>query len=106
MGYVLVHFLIALIAGSVILFSYTKLDTISLVSGAVFTLCTLTTCGALLEQKQWLAKFEYFRLALGFLLVVVLKFPIGYQVIFACIQLISVIWFFNLQQANPNTDEN
>ena len=105
-AYVLVQFLIALTAGSVILFSYTRLASLPLICGAIFTLCTLTACGALLEQKQWLRKFEYWRLALGFVLVLALKFPVGYQVIFAGIQLISVIWFFNLQKANLYLDEN
>ncbi|RZL20076.1 MAG: sterol desaturase family protein, partial [Pedobacter sp.] len=105
-GYVLVQFLIALTAGSVILFSYTKLDALSLVSGAVFTICTLITCGALLEQKHSLIRFEYFRLTLGFLLVFILKFPIGYQLMFAGIQLISVIWYFNLHKAKSNVNEN
>ncbi|MNT84193.1 hypothetical protein D3C72_2241740 [compost metagenome] len=96
----------ALAAGSAILFSYHKMETVALISGSVFTIFTLITCGALLEQKQWLVKFEYFRLILGALLVLFLKFPVGYQVIFVAIQLISVIWFFNLQKENPITDEN
>ncbi|MBT2561619.1 sterol desaturase family protein [Pedobacter sp. ISL-68] len=105
-AYVLVQFLIALVAGSAILFSYTKMDVILLISGATFTILTLITCGALLEQKQWQLRFEYFRLTLGVLIVLFLKFPIGYQVIFVAMQLISVIWFFNLQKANPNPDED
>ncbi|KIA95763.1 sterol desaturase [Pedobacter kyungheensis] len=105
-GYVLVQFIVALAAGSAILFSYNKMETLGLISGTIFTLLTLIACGALLEGKAWLVKFEYFRLILGVLLVFLLNFPVGYQVIFTGIQLISVIWFFNLQKANPNTDEN
>lgn len=105
-GYVLVQFIVALTAGSAILFSYHHMEIVPLICGTVFTLLTLITCGALLEEKTWLVKFEYFRLILGVLLVLFLKFPVGYQVIFAGIQLISVIWFFNLQKANPATDEN
>ncbi|KRT14009.1 sterol desaturase [Pedobacter ginsenosidimutans] len=105
-AYVLIQFLVALTAGSAILFSYHKMETVALVSGAIFTIFTLITCGALLEQKAWQIRFEYFRLLFGILLVLFLKFPVGYQVIFMAIQLISVIWFFNLQKANPNPDED
>lgn len=105
-GYVLVQFIVALSAGSAILFSYPKMQATPLVAGTLFTIFTLITCGALLEQKKWQIKFEYFRLLLGVTLIILLKFPIGYQVIFACIQLISVIWFFNLQKVNLNPDEN
>lgn len=102
-GYVLVQFIIALAAGSIILFSYTKMERLSVISGAAFTLCTLTACGALLDQKSWLVKFEYSRLLLSFLLILMLKLPVGYQVIFAGMQLISVIWFFNLKKGQHTT---
>jgi hypothetical protein len=82
------------------------MDVIPLVSATVFTILTLITCGALLEQKLWQIKFEYFRLVASIIIILIFKFPVGYQVIFTVIQLISVIWFFNLQKANPNIDEN
>ncbi|WP_025146654.1 sterol desaturase family protein [Pedobacter jeongneungensis] len=105
-GYVLIQFLVALAAGSAILFSYHKMETMPLISGSFFIMFTLITCGALLEQKAWQIKFEYFRLIFGILLVLIFKFSVGYQVIFVAIQLISVIWFFNLQKANPNPNED
>ncbi|WP_316803280.1 sterol desaturase family protein [Pedobacter nototheniae] len=105
-GYVAIQFLIALTGASIILFSYHKMEVTSLIIGTAFCILTLITCGALFEQKKWLVKFEYFRLIVGVILILLLKYPIGYQVIFAGIQLISVIWFFNLQKANPNSDEN
>lgn len=105
-SYVLIQFIIGLSTGAALLFSYTKMNSPSLIFGATFTVATLITCGALLEQKRWQIKFEYFRLIFSMLLIVILKFPLGYQVIFASIQLISVIWFFNLQKANHETDEN
>lgn len=105
-GYILLQFIIALASGSAILFCYTNLENITLITGTTFTILTLITCGALLEQKRWQIKFEYLRLFLGVTLILILKFPIGYQLIFIAIQLISVIWFLNLQKANPSTDEN
>ena len=105
-GYVLVQFIVALAAGSAILFSYTHMETIPVIFGTVFTILTLITCGGLLEEKKWQIKFEFSRLSLAIALAVILKFPIGYQVIFIAIQLISVIWFVNLQKENPNSNEN
>jgi hypothetical protein len=105
-GYVIVQFLTSLIAGSIILFSYHKLATVPLVSFTTFTILTLITCGALFEQKKWQVKFEYVRLVAGFSLVVLLEFPIGYQVIFGGILLISVIWFYKLQKTHFQSDED
>lgn len=105
-AYVLVQFITALAGGSAILFSYTKLETIPLFLGTIFTILTLITCGGLLEQKKWQIKFEFSRLVLAIALALILKFPVGYQVIFIAIQLISVIWFVNLQKENPNSNED
>lgn len=105
-GYVVFQFLMALIAGSIILFSYHKLEILPLVSAAIFTILTLITCGALLEQKMWQIKFEYIRLTVGLLLVILLSFPVGYQVIFGGVMLISVIWFYKLQTSNFESDED
>nr|WP_199158522.1 sterol desaturase family protein [Pedobacter sp. ASV2] len=105
-GYVAIQFIATLIIASIILFSYHKMDSTPLISGVIYCILTLITCGALFEQRKWIVKFEYFRLILGIILILLLKYPVGYQVIFAGIQLISVIWFFNLQKANYKSHEN
>lgn len=104
-GYVLLQFLIGLIGGSAILFLHASLPLSPVVAGTVFVLLTLLTCGALLEEKKWLNYFEYFRLVLGILIVLLFEFPIGYQVIFTGIQVISAVWFYNLNKSIPDAEE-
>ena len=104
-GYVLLQFLIGIIGGSAILFLHKTLPVLPTAIGSVFIVLTLLTCGALLEQKQWLRHFEYSRLALGIVIVLSLEFPIGYQVIFTSIQIISIVWFYNLNNPKPDAEE-
>jgi len=104
-GYVLVQFVVGLIAGSAILFLHSSLPSPALISGAIFVILTLLTCGALLEEKKWKVKFEYARLVLGILIVLLLDFPIGYQVIFSGLNICSAVWFYNLQKKNVDAEE-
>ncbi|NQX41535.1 Sterol desaturase/sphingolipid hydroxylase, fatty acid hydroxylase superfamily [Pedobacter steynii] len=104
-GYVLVQFVVGLIAGSAILFLHSSLPSPALISGATFVILTLLTCGALLEEKKWKVKFEYARLVLGILIVLLQDFPIGYQVIFCGLNLCSAVWFYNLQKKNVDAEE-
>lgn len=104
-GYVLVQFVVGLIAGSAILFLHSTLPSPALISGAIFVILTLLTCGALLEEKKWKVKFEYARLVLGILIVLLQDFPIGYQVIFCGLNICSVVWFYNLQKKNVDAEE-
>ncbi|SHE60624.1 sterol desaturase family protein [Pedobacter caeni] len=104
-GYVIVQFLVGLIAGSAMLFLNSSIPMPALIAGAVFVILTLLTCGALLEEKKWKVKFEYGRLVLGILIVLLLDFPIGYQVIFSILNICSVIWFYNLHKKNVNAEE-
>ncbi|AOM79885.1 sterol desaturase family protein [Pedobacter steynii] len=104
-GYVIVQFLVGLIAGSAILFLNNSIPVPALISGTVFVILTLLTCGALLEEKKWQVKFEYARLILGILIVLLQDFPVGYQVIFSGLNICSVIWFYNLQKKNVHAEE-
>jgi alkylglycerol monooxygenase len=104
-GYVLVQFVVGLIAGSAILFLHSSLPSPALISGAIFVILTLLTCGALLEEKKWKVKFEYSRLVLGILIVLLQDFPIGYQVIFCGLNICSAVWFYNLQKKNVDAEE-
>jgi alkylglycerol monooxygenase len=104
-GYVLVQFVVGLIAGSAILFLHSSLPSPALISGAIFVILTLLTCGALLEEKKWKVKFEYARLVLGILIVLLQDFPIGYQVIFCGLNICSAVWFYNLQKKNVDAEE-
>jgi alkylglycerol monooxygenase len=60
--YLLVQFLLALVLATLILFFSSKLNSLQLISSSILVVLTLTTCGALFEHKQWLQKFEYFRM--------------------------------------------
>lgn len=60
--YLLTQFLFALSLATLILFTYSQLNTMELVAFTTLVILSLTTCGALLEQRKWLVKFEYFRL--------------------------------------------
>lgn len=104
-GYVIVQFLVGLIAGSAILFLNNSIPVPALISGTVFVILTLLTCGALLEEKKWQVKFEYARLILGILIVLLQDFPVGYQVIFSGLNICSVVWFYNLQKKNIHVEE-
>ncbi len=105
-GYILIQFIIALIGGSALLFFYNKMELFNLISGTVFVMLTLLTCGALLEQKKWQIKYEYGRLILGICLVLFFSFPIVYKLAFTALQLISIIWFYRLQKINPAANED
>lgn len=104
-GYVLLQFLVSLATGSAILFLNETLPTTPLICGSIFSILTLLTCGALLEEKKWLIYFEYCRLISGILIVLLLKFPVGYQVIFAGLQIVSLVWFYNVNKPNSHAQE-
>lgn len=104
-AYVVLQFVTGLAAGTAILFLNESLPVTALISGSVFVILTLITCGALLEQKKWQVKFEYVRLVLGILIVLLQDFPVGYQVIFAGLNICSVVWFYNINKIKPNAEE-
>lgn len=104
-GYVLLQFITGLFAGSAILFLSASMKTGQLTGASLFVILTLVTCGALLEQKKWLLMFEYARLVLGILIVLLLDFPVGYQVIFAGLSIVSGVWFYNLQKLNTHAEK-
>lgn len=93
--YSLYQFVIALAAGSALLFSYMHLETVQNVAAAVFIIATLVSCGALFENNKWLTVFEWTRLIASFFLV--LLFPgekyVVWKMVFTIVQAISVIYF-------------
>lgn len=98
--YVTVQFLVALGAGSALLFLYAKMTFVSIVVAAIFVIFTLLSCGALLERKKWLKYFEYFRLVTSILMLILFKdLAIFNTLLIAVITLqsISLIWFYFLQ---------
>ncbi|MDQ7949442.1 MAG: sterol desaturase family protein [Pedobacter sp.] len=104
-GYVFIQFLIALGAGSALLFLYWQLDIAAVIYGACFTILTLLTCGALLENKVWVRYVEFGRLifSLGGLYLFhelsIFAVLAGSMIL---IHLISIIWFYYLQNTILN----
>jgi hypothetical protein len=95
--YVLVQFLFALSLATLILFFYSMLSTFQLITSTSLVILSLTTCGALLEQRTWLVKFEYFRLIFWIGTIFTYMAEPGntlliYANAFLCIS--SLIWFY------------
>jgi len=98
-AYVFFQFVIALIAGSGLLFLYPKMQFSMVLVMAIFTLSTLLSCGALLERKTWLPYFEITRLIVSVLFLYIFKnisFFIEIATVFIALQTISLIWFYFL----------
>lgn len=98
-AYVFFQFIIALIAGSGLLFLYPKMQFSMVLLMAIFTLSTLLSCGALLERKKWLPYFEITRLIGSVLFLYIFKninFFIEIATVFIALQTISLVWFYFL----------
>ncbi len=105
--YVLGQFLIALATGSVLLFLNNKMEMIAVVFSALFTVCTLLSCGALLENKNW-KYFEYGRLVLSIFGLYLFKEVSIFKLLFSLvlfIQIVSLIWFYFVQKELSNVKE-
>jgi hypothetical protein len=103
--YVSFQFMIALGVGSALLFLNSKLDITQVILIVLFTIATLITCGALLENKSWLKYFEYSRL----LLSIVALYSFNQLAIFntfalviIIVQTFSIIWFYYLQTTSSH----
>ncbi|MFD0941384.1 sterol desaturase family protein [Pedobacter boryungensis] len=100
--YVLVQFIIALAVGSALLFLYPKMDIAPIICAATFTILTLLTCGALLENKAWLKYFEFGRLILSLFSLYFFKDIAIFNTLaltVITIQISSLIWFFYIQNS-------
>jgi len=98
--YIIFQFLIALGLASFLLFFYTKLTPVQLTGCTLLVILTLTTCGALLEQAQWVRKFELARI----LIWISLPFLFSSLTYFGSIlfinglpALVSLIWFYRMK---------
>ncbi|TKC10078.1 sterol desaturase family protein [Pedobacter polaris] len=98
-AYIIFQFLVALATGSALLFLYTKIEMGQVFVAAIFTIFTLLTCGALLENKPWLKYFEYTRFFLSiaglFFFRDILIFNI-LAISLIAVQTSSLIWFYYL----------
>ena len=107
-GYVLFQFVIALAIGSAMLFMYPKMTNETVIAAAVFTILTLLSCGALLENKAWLKYFEFIRLIASLLALYLFKDMAIFNtlaIVFAAVQLTSLGWFCYLQPITTHAKE-
>jgi alkylglycerol monooxygenase len=103
--YVFAQFIVALAVGSALLFLYPKLQTPAVVAAASFTIFTLLTCGALLENRTWLKYFEYSRLLFSLLGLYAFQNLQIFNVLaisLVVVNLLSLIWFYFLQNSHTN----
>lgn len=103
--YVIFQFIIALGVGSALLFLNSKLDIFQVILVVLFTISTLVTCGALLENKNWLKYFEYSRILFSVTgLYFFNQLPIfnTLALVTIFIQISSIIWFYYLQNNSPH----
>jgi alkylglycerol monooxygenase len=99
-AYVIFQFLLALSLGSALLFLYAKIELFQVAIAAFQVILLLLSCGALLEDKKWLSKFEYTRVLLSLLSLIFFKvLPIFHLLLITVIsiQVISISWFYYLQ---------
>ena len=95
--YLFIQFFLALVMATLILFFTSRLSALQLLTSTFLVIFTLTTCGALFEHKNWLQKFEYFRLIfwLGTIFTY-MPAPGNYLLIYVntilCIS--SFVWFY------------
>ncbi|WP_026898398.1 sterol desaturase family protein [Daejeonella oryzae] len=98
--YVLVQFIFALVLATILLFFNSKMLLIQLITSTTLVILTLVTCGALLEQKVWLIKFEYFRLIFWLVSLIFYwnnPYFLSIIIINAIMIIFSVIWFYTLK---------
>lgn len=107
-GYVIFQFLIALTLGSALLFLYAKIDTYQVGIAAIQVILILLSCGALLEDKKWVIKFEFCRIGLSLMMLLFFKdLPIFDSLLVTVIvlQVVSLTWFFYLKYFSINAQK-
>ena len=97
--YILVQFLLFLAFSNYMIGSYQKFNSAQLSASTILVIATLTACGALLEHKSWIKKFEYFRV-IFWMLTPALFYGNPYFlyiiIINSLLALVSLVWFYRL----------
>ena len=92
--YIFVIFLFGLSLASYLIFLSAHLSHLQLIFCSILVILTLTSCGALLEQRPWASRFEYLRLTLWFM-VPLAFYADGFFINFIFINsLVSILLFF------------
>jgi sterol desaturase/sphingolipid hydroxylase (fatty acid hydroxylase superfamily) len=97
--YILFQFVFTLIIASILIFTASKLNLLQLINCVILVIMSLTSYGALMEQKTWGIKLEYFRS----LFWVLIPFLFNSEVFFVQLLIgntlvvtLSFIWFKRL----------
>ncbi len=101
--YILFQFILFLALSNFLIIAYRDLTPLQLSSCTLLVISTLTLCGALLDQKKWVKRFEYGRIVFWMLVPILFyghpHFPY-LIVINSLAALISSIWFYRMQKLN------
>lgn len=101
--YILVQFLIFLALSNFLILQYRSLTAFQLCVSVALVIATLTLCGALLEQRKWVKKFEYTRLLIWILapLLFYNHHYFSYLILInSLLAIISAVWFYRMQKLN------
>lgn len=101
--YILFQFLLFLALSNFLILQYRNLSNLQLVTCVVLVIATLTLCGALLDQKKWVKKFEYGRIitwSLAPLLFLSHPYFLILMALNSLAAMISLLWFYRMQKLN------
>ncbi len=101
--YILFHFILTLSLATLLIFLNSRMSAVQLTGSSALVIFTLTTCGAILEQKSWINRFEYFRIIYWIIIPLLFSDQPFFRDLFignAFLALVSFIWFYRIQKNN------
>jgi len=102
-AYILVTFLLTLGLSSLIIFLNANFSLLQLISCSLFSIFSLTSCGVLMEKREWSSSFEYFRVGYWFIVPLTFyanDFFLTLIIFNSIVAFISLAWFYRLQSKN------
>lgn len=101
--YILVQFVLMLALSNFLILAHRDLSSIQLCGTTALVIMTLTSCGALLEQKKWVKIFEYLRIVFWILLPLIFYNHAYFGYMFGvngALAIISSVCFYRMQKLN------
>ncbi len=99
--YILSTFLFTLSLSSLLIFIHSDLSFLQFISCSVLSILSLTSCGVLMEQRNWSARFELLRIFFWVLVPLTFygsDFFISLIILNSILTLLSFAWFNRLQK--------
>lgn len=99
-AYIVVTFLLTLGLSSLIIFLNANFSLLQLISCSLFSIFSLTSCGVLMEKREWVSSFEYFRMGYWFIVPITFyanDFFLTLIIFNSIAAFISLAWFYRLQ---------